>query len=248
MEVRSLWYRVLVARYGEVGGCLAKEGKANSVSWNNLINIKSGVGVGVGRWFDDHLGRKIDDGTETLFWWDLWLDGMILKRNFSRLFHLAVNKMATVAEMFSLGWGEGGEVWKWQRRLLAWEEDQVRECCVILTNVVLQPNTRDRWLWHLHSSHKYNVTSVYNYLLSSVNLVTADHTKTIWNNEVPLKVNLFSWLLLRNRLPTMDNLIRRRILHLNTQLCAGGCSKMEDVDHLFLSCNFFGKIWFCIYN
>jgi len=64
----SLWYRVLVARYGEVGGCLAEEGRANSVWWNNLINIKSGAGVGVGWWFDDHLGRKIGDGTETLFW------------------------------------------------------------------------------------------------------------------------------------------------------------------------------------
>jgi len=34
---------------------------------------------------------------------------MILKSSFSRLFRLAGNKMATVAEMFSLGWGEGGE-------------------------------------------------------------------------------------------------------------------------------------------
>jgi len=52
--------------------------------------------------------------------------------------------MAIVVEMFSFGWREGGEAWKWRRRLLAWEEDQVTECCVILSNIVLQPNTSDR--------------------------------------------------------------------------------------------------------
>jgi len=56
VENRSLWYRVLVVRYGEVGGCVAEEGKVNYVLWNNLIGIKSGVGGGVGRWFDDNLG------------------------------------------------------------------------------------------------------------------------------------------------------------------------------------------------
>jgi len=54
--------------------------------------------------------------------------------------------MEIVAYMFSLGWGEGGEAWNWLRQLLAWEEDQVRECCAILSNIVLQPNTSDRWL------------------------------------------------------------------------------------------------------
>jgi hypothetical protein len=36
---------------------------------------------------------------------DPWIDGMVLKNSFSRLFDLATNKMATVAEMYSLGRG-----------------------------------------------------------------------------------------------------------------------------------------------
>jgi len=52
--------------------------------------------------------------------------------------------MTTVAEMYSLGWGEEGEAWKWRRRLFAWEEEKVQECCDILTNIVLQPNHSDR--------------------------------------------------------------------------------------------------------
>jgi len=44
--------------------------------------------------------------------------------------------MATVAEIFSLGWGEDDEGWKWRRRLFGWEEEKVMECCEILINIV----------------------------------------------------------------------------------------------------------------
>jgi len=94
-----------------------------------LIIIKNAPGVDGGHWFDDNIRREVGDGAQTLFWWDPWIDGMVLKNSFSRLFDLAINKMTTVTEMYSLGWGEDGEAWKWRRRLLAWEEEKVRECC-----------------------------------------------------------------------------------------------------------------------
>jgi len=62
----------------------------------------------------------------------------------------------------------------------------------------------------------------------------------------PSEVNLFAWRVLSNRLPTTDNL-RRRVLYLNAQLCMGRCGLMEDIDHLFLSCEFFWKIWLGIF-
>jgi len=111
-----------------------------------LINDKNGAGGGGGRWFDDNVGREVGDGAQTLFWWDPWIDGLVLKNSFSRLFDLATNKMATVAEMYSLGWGVEGVAWQWWRRLLAWEEEKVQECCDILSNIVLQPTHLDRWI------------------------------------------------------------------------------------------------------
>jgi len=166
VENRSLWYSVLSARYGEVGGTIAEEGRFNSVWWNNLINVRNGAGVGGESWFDDNVGREVGDGAQTLFWWDPWIDGLVLKNSFSRLFDLATNKMTTVAEMYSFGWGVEGEAWQWRRHLLAWEEERVRECCDILSNIVLQPTHSDRWIWHLHASNNYTVTSAYNHLLT----------------------------------------------------------------------------------
>jgi len=55
---------------------------------------------------------------------------------------------------------------------------------------------------------KYNVTSAYNHLMSTINNnIVAAHATEFWNKEMPLKVRLFVWRLFRNRLPTMDNLI-----------------------------------------
>jgi len=46
----------------------------------------------------------------------MWLGGTPLCVQFMRLFDLVENKSSTVADMFSLRWGEGGEAWKWWRR------------------------------------------------------------------------------------------------------------------------------------
>jgi len=37
----------------------------------------------------------------------------------SRLFDLYDNRLVIVADMCHIGWGEGGEAWKWRRRLFA---------------------------------------------------------------------------------------------------------------------------------
>ena len=106
------------------------------------------------------------------------------------------------------------------------------------------------WFLNLHAYNKYNVKSVYSYLLSSINITAADHTNVVWNKGVPLKVSLFARLLLRNRLLITDNSIRRHVLHPNAQASTlykrvwhyGGYY------HLFLSCNLFRKVWLGISN
>ncbi|KEH42387.1 hypothetical protein MTR_1g068995 [Medicago truncatula] len=105
-EKGSLWYRVC-ACYGEVRGRLC-------------------VGEGEGRCGGRR--QEVANGSSTLFWKDPWLDGESLEVRFHRLFELAYIKLATVAEMFTLGWDVNGEAWKWCRRLFAWERELIRGC------------------------------------------------------------------------------------------------------------------------
>jgi len=104
------------------------------------------------------------------------------------------------------------------------------------------------WIWKLHASSRYNVTSVYNSLTSRNQPLENNQPKTIWHKEVHLKVNIFTQRLLCNRFPTTNNLIRRKVLQPNTDFCWGGCGCEEDIDNLILTCDYFGKIWLDIYN
>jgi len=41
----------------------------------------------------------------------------------------------------------------------------------------------------------------------------------VWHRHIPAKVSLFVWRLLRDRLPTRDNLFRRNVIHAPDSLC-----------------------------
>lgn len=51
------------------------------------------------------------------------------------------------------------------------------------------------------------------------------------------------WHLLRNRLPTKDNLMQRHVLHQTHTTCISGCGDSEMATHLFLHCDIFGSLW-----
>lgn len=63
---------------------------------------------------------------------------------------------------------------------------------------------------------------------------------------IPLKINIFVWRLLLNRVPTKDNLVRRQTLAQKDQYCSIGCGFVEDRDHLFVKRGFYGRIWFLV--
>jgi len=61
-------------------------------------------------------------------------------------------------------------------------------------------------------------------------------------------VSVFAWRLTRNRLPTKDNLIRRRIIQHDNASCISGCGSGETADHLLFRCDHFGRVWHRIYQ
>ncbi|MCH85634.1 HcrVf2 protein-like protein [Trifolium medium] len=60
-------------------------------------------------------------------------------------------------------------------------------------------------------------------LLTTMDAVTATvASDLIWHNQVPLKVSILAWRLLRNRLPTKDNLVARNIISHDARFCVNG--------------------------
>jgi hypothetical protein len=60
---------------------------------------------------------------------------------------------------------------------------------------------------------------------------------------VPLKVFVFAWRLLHDRLPTRSNLLDRGVVTDGATGCLMGCNHLETSKHLFLSCGFYGFLW-----
>jgi len=233
----------LKARYGEEGGRLREAGRHSSLWWRMLCKVRGGVGEGVGNWFEGNIRREVGDGLGTLFWFDLWIGETPLRFKYLRLFELAVNKMCTVADMEREGWEEGGRAWAWRRRLLAWEEESVRECSLLLLNVVLQVNVSDTWRWNLDIAHGYSVKEAYRYITSHEDHMDRSSVVNVWHRHIPSKVSLFVWRLLRNCLPTRGNLLRRNIIQANNSMCVFDCEITETVAHLFLACGNSVILW-----
>jgi len=171
-----------------------------------------------------------------------------LRVQFPRLFDLAVDKWVTVRQMERRGWVDGGGAWEWRRRLLAWEEESVTQCPSLLHDVVLQDHILDRWRWLLDPIHGYSVKGTYSYLTAPSFTPERGLSVDLWKKQVPLKVSVFAWRLLRNQIPTKDNLFRRRVIPLDDTSCSGGCGSSETMDHLLIHCDYFGMVWHRIYQ
>ncbi|KAK2356229.1 hypothetical protein QL285_093579 [Trifolium repens] len=70
-----------------------------------------------------------------------------------------------------------------------------------------------------------------------------DAEKLIWHPQVPLKVSIFAWRLLRDRLPTKANVVTRGILSTAAHQCVSGCGETEYAHHLFYLMWYF---WFSL--
>ena len=65
---------------------------------------------------------------------------------------------------------------------------------------------------------------------------------TRWCKILSIKVNVFLWRAILNRLPTRTNLDRRRI-EIDSLLCPCCSSNVEDSNHVFFACNVALGLW-----
>jgi hypothetical protein len=113
----------------------------------------------------------------------------------------------------------------------------------LLSDIVLQSNVADQWLWRHDPGGGYIVQGAYT-LLTCTQVPTEVATTTlIWHKQVPVNVSVLAWRLLRNMLPTRDNLVRHHILAPSAHFCVTRCGGVETAQHVFLSCPVFAPLW-----
>jgi hypothetical protein len=54
-----------------------------------------------------------------------------------------------------------------------------------------------------------------------------NYTELVWNKVVPVKVSVFIWRFMENRILTHDNLFKKSILNIDVQHCILDCGSDE---------------------
>nr|GEW44121.1 hypothetical protein [Tanacetum cinerariifolium] len=113
------------------------------------------------------------------------------------------------------------------------EQVQMASLLSLLEGLIL-PNMIDRLMWSILGEGELSVSSVRNY--TDDKILGTVSSKTQWCKFVPIKVNILSWRIKLNNLPTRLNLSRRG-LELQTILCPFCNLAVEFTDHIFFSCS-----------
>ncbi|GAU29855.1 hypothetical protein TSUD_379450 [Trifolium subterraneum] len=246
-----------ICRPKKEGGLGVKDLRIMNISlltkWKWRLLSEVGLIDGLDR-TKDLFFKRIGNGGDTRFWHDTWVGAQPLKEVFPRLFLISSQKECSVLEVGR--WVS--EVWewncKWRRSLFVWEEELADMLDTILTPIQLS-HSNDEWRCHHATGGRFSVSSLYCFLSGSILppiSLNPDFVRDLgflWKSWAPSKVVVFSWQLLRRRLPTRENLGKRGICDNGTDSNCVLCPlELESEGHLFCGCAFASTLWTKIFK
>jgi len=102
---------------------------------------------------------------------------------------------------------------------------------------------QDTLRWTADPSGLYSTRLAYRLLITAnTNLPQANIYKTIWRLNIPPRAAVFSWRLIKNRLPTRHNLLKRNV-PIQEHTCPLCGSYQEEAGHLFFNCKLTSGLW-----
>ena len=179
---------------------------------------------------------KIGSGDTALFWMDKW-KGEPLQTIFPRLFSFALEDKISVKQMLSSE--DRTVLFALPLSQQAFEEFLGLQ--TLLADVTLTANSKDEWktIW---KDGAYTSSRYYHHCFRDQR--ASKIYDWIWESKLMLKIKVFAWLMVSDRLNTRDMLRRR---HWNVTdvfhcvLCPSHIT--EDWLHLFFHCTFSVRIW-----
>ncbi|KAL8469023.1 hypothetical protein ACS0TY_032010 [Phlomoides rotata] len=193
--------------------------------------------------------RVLGDGTNTKFWEDYWGEGENLREKFGRLFRLSEQKEALISEVGK--WVNWTWEWdfKWSRPLSSRHLIYYNELLSFVSRYKLQTGGSDFWKWRHNPLGQYSVSAAYGLLQArkelAVILVSEKKMyKKLWRSWATKKAVTTAWKLLKGKMATSDNLIRRGIiLDDEAKICQLCKVREENIRHLFFECKVSYQIW-----
>ncbi|XP_071714124.1 uncharacterized protein [Rutidosis leptorrhynchoides] len=139
-------------------------------------------------------------------------------------------------------------LWDWVRVPTGRTASELQEVINILMGIDFDFNSQESWKWVLANDGVFSVKRLSSLLDERILKNNNSSTqKTLRNNLVPKKLEIFVWRALKKRLPVRTELDKRGIdLHsVRCPICDGD---LETVDHSLVNCKLSSEIWVRIYK
>ncbi|KAJ4809797.1 Ribonuclease H-like superfamily protein [Rhynchospora pubera] len=216
---KALWKDIICLKYK------FRCPSTNSFFWKEINSLIPIIKVG--------FRKIVGNGKNIKFWTDLWSGSRCLAETFPIAFSKTRKPDITLAGV----WQTGVLNLCLTRGVSASLRQEKIDILQLLSNTTLN-DLDDSVFWLIEGNGIYSVKSCYALLNS--NGFNLDLKKSIWLAKVPLKIKLFCWLVLQNRILTQDNLEKRGWHGPNKCLF---CRDIETVNHLFCTCSFWKRSW-----
>jgi hypothetical protein len=193
LNEEGMWQQVLKRKYfNDKTLSQVEKRKGDSHSWSHLMEVKHLV-LERGRF-------RVQDGTQTRFWEDLWIVNVPLRIKFPTLYNIVRKKNVSVAQVLSttplnvtFRRALVGDNWdKW----------------LSLVGSVLAVNLNDRkdaFIWMVRKN--FLAKNMYNDLILKMGVPVNFGT---WRAKISLKIKIFLWFLKSGVVLTKDNLVKRQ--------------------------------------
>ena len=243
-EPESLWRQVVQIKYGIKQNFTTHDLAAYSSggSWNSVCKLI--LKTPQTKALALHKVRKrIGNGSNTLFWHDLWVGEVPLKSLCPRLFRLSLQQEAHVS---SCGFWDGVH-WNWSliwcRSLRPHDRTEHSLLMKIINRAVLHKDGLDQLIWTPSKLGAFSVKSFTMELAQMSNSGSYDAFKGLWKGLVPFRIEIFVWFVLLGRINTKAKLGKLGLIPRSESDCIFCRESEEDTNHLFMDCRFAKEIW-----
>jgi hypothetical protein len=184
--------------------------------------------------FFNSITIQLVDGKNTPFWEARWLQGSTPKELAPNLYDLARFKYRNVhTELSNLNW---------IRNLMEISSEVELEEFTMLfmaLSSIFLTEEKDEITWKWTSSGKFSVASAYNCQLHGA--MSSFPAPAIWKATVEPRSKFFSWLVLHNRVLTVDTILKKNWSC--NPICPLYFYLEETTFHILAECNFIEAAW-----
>ena len=201
--------------------------------WKDILKLNDA--------FRLHSEVTINMGDSVLFWFDAWVflgSSVLLRERFQRLFSFVIDDKVSVREVINTL--DMSELF-----YLPLSPEAMAELTTVhagLLDLNADEQIHDSWSW-TPGKGIFSVKSYYTVM--HAHMATDTPAKWIWESKATMKIKVFAWLMLNDRLNTRDMLVRRHWRSPQEDNTCPLCyaHAHEDRYHLFFTCQFSTRVW-----